>query len=133
MQRVFLVLALIFGMSGAASAQSDEIESVITSQIEAFKADDFGTAFRFASPTIQRLFETPQNFGRMVRGGYPMVWRPSDVTYLELREVDGVYFQKLRIVDAKGAVHVLLYQMVQVGGAYRINGVQLLENAGTSA
>ena len=133
MRRLFLGLVFLVGLTGAVWAQSDEIEGVITSQIEAFKADDFVTAFTFASPSIQGLFGDPGTFGRMVRGGYPMVWRPAEVTYLDLREVEGDFFQKVRIVDGAGAVHFLMYQMVRVGADFRINGVQLLKNAGTSA
>ena len=62
-----------------AAAQQAEIEGTISSQIEAFKADDFDQAFTYATPTLQRLFRSPQNFERMVTQGYPMVWRPAEV------------------------------------------------------
>lgn len=133
MRQIILAMAFVFGSMGVVLAQSDEIEGVISSQIEAFKADDFETAFTYASPSIQGLFGNAQNFERMVRGGYPMVWRPAEVSYLDMREAEGVYFQKVRIVDGSGSVHVLLYQMVRIGSQFRINGVQLLDAAGTSA
>jgi len=125
--------ALAASMVGAAWAQGAEIEGVIGNQIEAFKADDFAQAFEFASPTIRGIFGTPENFGRMVTQGYPMVWRPAEVSYLELRKENGSYWQKVRIVDSDGRVHILDYRMLDTDTGWKINGVQLLESAGVSA
>ncbi len=133
MRRLFLAVTLSVGLSSTAFAQSAEIEANIAAQIQAFRADDFVTAFTFASPNIQRLFQTPENFGAMVRNGYPMVWRPSDVRFLELREIAGNLWQKVMIVDGDGRVHILDYQMVQQENGWKINGVQLLGNSDPAA
>lgn len=124
--------ALAAGMAGAAWAQGSEIENAISNQIAAFKADDFAQAFAFASPAIRGIFGTPENFARMVTQGYPMVWRPAEVSYLELRYENGSYWQKVRIVDGKGRVHILDYRMLDTETGWKINGVQLLESAGLS-
>jgi hypothetical protein len=121
-----LVLVLMLG-SAPISAQDRGIEDTITRQLEAFKADDFGAAFDFASPNIKNIFRTPENFGAMVRQGYPMVWRPGEVTYLEQREIAGAIWQKVQIVDGSGRVHILDYQMIQSPDGWQINGVQLLQ------
>ncbi|MBO9434305.1 DUF4864 domain-containing protein [Ruegeria sp. R13_0] len=133
MRRLLLALSLSAGLASGAFAQSAEIEANIAAQIQAFKADDFATAFTFASPNIQRLFGNPDNFGAMVRNGYPMVWRPSDVRFLELREVAGALWQKVMITDGDGAVHILDYQMIQQENGWKINGVQLLGRADPAA
>ncbi|MCE8008411.1 DUF4864 domain-containing protein [Aestuariivita sp.] len=137
MLRVVFVLLLAVGHWGAdthaARAQNADIEATITAQIDAFRADDLAQAFTYASPSIQGLFETPENFGRMVQGGYPMVWRPGKIRYLELEERSGVLFQKVEITDAAGVVHVLEYQMIEMKGAWRINGVRLLANPPATA
>lgn len=126
--RAFLTaLALIFGLVGAAQAQSDDIEATIGAQLDAFKADDFDAAFTYASPNIQRLFQTPDNFGRMVRGGYPMVWRPAEVTFLDLAETGGFLFQRVQIRDGAGRLHLLEYQMIETEEGWKINGVRILE------
>ena len=70
-------LSLAMAKAESQSSSSPAIESVISKQIEAFRADDFATAFTFASPNIRSMFGTPDNFGVMVRRGYPMVWRPG--------------------------------------------------------
>ena len=89
MRAISLVLALVLGLATPATAQNADIEATISNQFEAFQADDFAQAFTYASPMIREIFRTPENFGTMVRNGYPMVWRPSDVRYLDLREIEG--------------------------------------------
>ncbi|WP_171229102.1 DUF4864 domain-containing protein [Ruegeria sp. HKCCA4008] len=133
MRRFLLVVSLSVGLGSGAFAQNAEIEANISAQIQAFKADDFATAFTFASPSIQRLFQNPDNFGAMVRNGYPMVWRPSDIRFLELREIAGALWQKVMITDANGRVHILDYQMIPLEDGWKINGVQLLGNADPAA
>ncbi len=133
MRRLLLALSLSAGVASGAFAQNAEIEANISAQIQAFKADDFATAFTFASPNIQRLFGDPDNFGVMVRRGYPMVWRPAQVRFLELREISGALWQKVMITDGDGRVHLLDYQMIQQEGRWKINGVQLLGNSDPAA
>jgi hypothetical protein len=117
----------------AEEPRNPAIEGVITDQLQAFQADDFATAFTFASPTIKDLFGTPENFGRMVTQGYPMVHRPESVTMLELREVAGALWQRVMITDAAGVTHTLDYQMVETAEGWQINGVQILRQGGVGA
>ena len=133
MRAILLALVLAFGFSASAQAQDADIKNVIDSQLEAFKADDFATAFTFASPSIQNIFRTPENFGRMVTQGYPMVWRPAEVQYLGLREEACALWQRVMIKDGKGAVHVLDYRMLQTENGWKINGVQILKNDAVTA
>jgi hypothetical protein len=126
------VMLLVASTLGAVAQQS-EIQGTIGSQLEAFKADDFDTAFTFATPSLQRLFQNPQNFERMVTQGYPMVWRPADVQYLNLREENGAMMQTVQITDAEGATHLLKYRMEATDEGWRIGGVQILEAPGVAA
>ena len=113
-------------MALPAGAQEAPIQNTIQSQIDAFRADDFARAFSYASPTIKGIFGTADNFGRMVQQGYPMVHRPREVTMLDLREVAGALWQKVRVVDAQGRTHILDYQMIETADGWQINAVQLL-------
>ncbi|MEO9778638.1 MAG: DUF4864 domain-containing protein [Sedimentitalea sp.] len=126
MRQVILSIVMCIGLSGPVSAQSAEVIGTIDAQIEAFLDNDIDRAFSYASPGIRRVFETPENFGAMVRGGFPMVWRPAEVQYLELRDVAGNLWQKVRITDAAGQAHVLDYQMVNLEGRWKINAVQIV-------
>ena len=108
------------------AAQETPIQKTIQSQIDAFRADDFATAFSFASPTIKGLFGTAENFGAMVKNGYPMVYRPSAVEMGELREVAGNLWQRVRVVDQAGKAWFLDYMMIETPEGWQINAVQLL-------
>jgi len=120
---------MMIALPGALRAEvpAQEIQGVIARQIEAFQADDFDTAFNFASPMIKGIFGTPERFGAMVRGGYPMVWRPGDVRFLGLDGADGVQRQTVRITDRAGQEHFLEYEMIPTGEGWQINGVRFLE------
>lgn len=126
MRQTLLALTLSLSLGTAAYAQDNPIATTITDQIAAFQADDFDTAFSYASPNIKRLFGTPERFGQMVRDGYPMVHRPAEVTMLDQSEVDGRILQRVMIRDQSGRVHMLAYQMIETDQGWQINGVQLL-------
>ena len=63
----------------------------------------------------------------MVERGYPMVLRPNQVRYLELREVAGNLWQRVLITDQDGRLHLLDYQVVGGGSDWKINAVQILK------
>ena len=119
-------IALAFLLSWPLSAQADPIQNVITDQVSAFLADDFDTAFSFASPSIKRLFGSPERFGQMVRDGYPMVYRPAEVQMLEQQEIGPHVIQRVMMRDATGRIHFLAYAMIETPDGWQINGVQIL-------
>ena len=108
-----------------AFAQQAPIQDTIRAQIQAFQVDDFSKAFTYASPTIHAMFGTPDNFGAMVRQGYPMVWHPSQVDMMDLRTVGGAFWQRVRVTDAKGQSYLLDYQMIEGPDGWLINAVQM--------
>jgi hypothetical protein len=139
----FKAIAFAAAMAGAVlvkMAQADEvlapdpgIEATIQSQIDAFLADDFVTAFEFASPGIQGMFGNAERFGAMVRNGYPMVWRPEAVEFGDLRAVAGGLYQRVLVTDAMGVEHMLEYRMSKLEGGWRISGVQIIAAPEVSA
>lgn len=129
----FVLACLLFGLGLPAAAQEEPIRSTITAQLDALKRDDFAMAFTYASPNIKGIFGTPENFGKMVREGYPMVHRPAAVKMLELRDVAGGLWQRVLLTDAEGRSHVLDYQMVETAEGWQINAVHLLQSPGTGA
>lgn len=136
--RFLAALAFAFAVLTGSQALADPaakpaITSTIQNQFEAFKQDDFERAFSYASPNIKRIFGSHQNFGAMVQRGYPMVHRPSDVRFLDLREENGAPTQKVQVRDAGGKTHLLEYQMIETEDGWQINGVRLLKNAGVAA
>lgn len=123
-------LSLMSAPAFADEPRNPAIEGTIQNQLNAFTADDFATAFTFASPTIKSMFGNPENFGAMVTQGFPMVHRPGNVQMLELREVAGNLWQRVMITDQAGATHLLDYMMIETPDGWQINAVQILPAAG---
>ena len=131
--RFVLVLLAAIWISSPIFAQNKDIENVISSQIEAFKQDDFAKAFSYASPMIKGMFGTSDRFGMMVRQGYPMVWRPADVTVQEQEMRGPLTYQKVLIRDKDGVFHTLEYEMLPTDSGWQINGVQYIRPPAVAA
>lgn len=125
MRYFILSLTVALGLSGTARADEAALRAVISSQIEAFLAEDVDRAYSFASPFIQRKFGTPETFGTMVREGYPMVWRPSDVTFLDAEVIAGKLWQSVLVRGPEGKAWIVDYEMVELEDGWKINGVQV--------
>ena len=131
LMRTLLFWAGLVALGSVAAAQQPgydpAIDATIQRQMDAFLADDLDAAFAIASPAIQRIFGTAENFGLMVSQGYPMVRRPADVKYLEQRQQSDAVMQLVQVTGPDGANHWFAYEMVVVDGDWRINGVYRVE------
>lgn len=120
------LLAPTIAVSTAAGPPDPDIKAatdVIMLQLEAFRRDDFDTAYTFASATIRELFDR-QAFERMVRSGYPEIARSvSAVVSGSALAPNGSVFLFLRIRGANGNRIEALYDLVREDGGFRINGV----------
>ena len=126
MRSLIAALALILAILPAHGDQhAGQIQRVITSQLDALGADDLEAAFAHASPMIQGKFGTPETFGRMVREGYPMIWRPTSYQMQSLIEDDRGIVQPVVFQDGAGRLFEAFYEMQEVEGTWRINGVYL--------
>ena len=128
--RTFIV-GLFLALAAPLSAQEvlapdPEIQSTIEGQFDAFRAGDVAEAWSYASPNIRRLFRSEENFARMVEQGYPMVWNPGDVAFIDLQRLGGALVQRVQVIDGQGNAHYLGYAMVETEAGWRINGVQVL-------
>ena len=136
--RFFAITAFVSSLflAGALSAQDTskpKITETIQNQFDALSNDDFAQAFTYASPFIQSLFGTPQNFGTMVTRSYPMVHRADEVRFLDLRSIAGSLYQKVQVRDVDGEIFLFDYQMIEGENGWKINGVQLIQSVGVSA
>lgn len=104
------------------------IQAVISDQLEAFQADDGVRAFSFASPSIRAIFGTPDRFMQMVRTGYRPVYRPREVEFGRVIDLQGKPTQVVTLVGPDGRVVAAYYQMErQPDGIWRIDGCVLRE------
>jgi hypothetical protein len=110
-------------------AERAAIHDVIQHQLDAFRADDAGAAFGYASPGIQGMFGDPAHFMAMVRSGYPPVYRPRSVAFGAVVEIDGEPVQKVNLIGPEGGAALALYYMErEPDGTWKIDGCQLLIN-----
>ncbi len=125
MRSLLFALMISFGLAGAARADEATVREVISAQIEAFLAGDVARAYGYASPFIQQKFGTPEIFGTMVREGYPMVWRPSEVSFLEIENIGGRLWQNVLVRDSVGEAYIVEYEMIEAAEGWKINGVRV--------
>lgn len=115
--------------SALPAGDREAIHGVIQHQLNAFRADDAGTAFGDASPGIQGLFGDAANFMAMVRSGYAPVYRPRSATFGSLVEIDGRTVQKVHLIGPDGKPALALYYMErEADGTWKIDGCQLTED-----
>ncbi len=131
MRTIALLLALVTGFAFAATAATPAlpakewtaIRKVVSDQLAALKAGDGAKAMTFAAPGIQAKLGTPENFLRMVRGGYSALLDARHTQFLEGKVVDDEVVQPLRLVLPDDTVRVAIYTMQrQADGAWRIAG-----------
>jgi hypothetical protein len=124
--RGVLLAILLAGAAGAAAqidADAEAAARVVMQQLEAFRRDDFGAAFGFASEEIHELFDLPR-FEVMVRGGYPEIARSvSAIVDGSERGAGGRLYLLVRVRGANGRGVEAVYEMVREERGWRINGV----------
>ena len=106
------------------AADRAEFERIINTQISAFHADDGTKAFSFATPTLQKRFANPANFMRMVKTGYPAVYRAKSVNFEGISDELGKPTQRVAIIGPDGDLWLALYGFQkQSDGSWRISAV----------
>jgi Domain of unknown function (DUF4864) len=133
MKRIVLGLALLLlplcAWAQAAKTDPKTAAVPVVKQLEAFRRNDFDTAFTFASGMIHAQFDR-QDFETMVRRGYPEIAHSTfaAVTRTEL-ESDGLAYVTVKIRGANGQTIEALYELIWEDG-WKINGVATRPDAG---
>ena len=125
-----LILALLArpGLAQAPAPPADPrtvqaASEPVMRQLEAFRRDDFDTAYSFASEEIQQRFDRAR-FEEMVRVGYPEIARSVFAVVAEgERAANGNVYLVLKIRGANGVSIEAVYEMVSEVGGWKINGV----------
>ncbi|HEY7763452.1 MAG TPA: DUF4864 domain-containing protein [Aestuariivirgaceae bacterium] len=142
LMRCMVVMTIALGMFlGVVQAQelsgsdSEVFRRIISSQIQAFRADDGVAAYSYAAPAIKKIFPSPEIFMQMVRNGYLPVYRPRSYSFGAVtNEMNGRPTQRVTIIDANGKAWVALYSFEkQADGTWKIIGCSLVESQGGEA
>ena len=129
---VFLVAwCLAFGVSsanptGLASEDEVAIRDVIGRQLDAFQRDQAELAFSYASPGIQKKFGSPTRFLSMVKSHYSPVYRPREIEFRSLVNLEGTWVQEVMFAEGNGNIYIAHYPMeLQADGKWLIDGCVL--------
>jgi len=133
--QIGLAIAFALAAQGAALAASlsaeeeTSVRSVIVAQLAAFADDDADQAFATATPEVREAIGSPGRFLAMVRGTYPMVYRPSSVTFLKPEGENGAAVQLVEITDGDAKSWLALFVLErQPDASWRISSCAVTEN-----
>ena len=116
------------------AAEAKQMQAVIQAQLNAFAADDAKRAFSFAAPKVRQVFGSADRFMAMVRSGYPVVYRPTAVSFFKPQAIDGGFVQRVQLTDADGGVWLATYQLErQRDRSWRISGCDVVPSEGLVA
>jgi Domain of unknown function (DUF4864) len=133
---MFAAALALFTVSAARAERvsSDDtraVRAVVEAQLSAFAADDAKRAFSYAAPAIREMFGTPDRFMEMVRAGYPVVYRPASVVFLNPEWIEGQLVQGVHLTDASGALWLAVYRLErQPDKSWRISGCEVQPSSG---
>jgi hypothetical protein len=136
--RFFMLIALALttacfswraGAAPLAPEQEDKVREVIFAQLAAFAIDDADRAFETATPAVREAIGSPGRFLAMVRGAYPMVYRPAAVSFHKPDEDEGTVLQLVEIRDGNDKSWLALFALErQPDETWRISGCVVTEN-----
>lgn len=135
--RCFSMMAFALAASSVTQAlagpvsetDAQEIRGIIVAQLEAFAEDDADRAFETATPAVREAIGTSGLFLALVRGAYPMVYRPASVTFHKPEQDAGGVLQLAEITDTQSKSWLALFALEQQPDAsWRISGCVVAEN-----
>ena len=126
--------SLRVGAGPLTATEADAVRQVVIAQLRAFAEDDADSAFETATPGVREAIGNPGRFLAMVRGAYPMVYRPAAVAFLKPEEDAGLVLQMVRITDGDDKSWIALFALErQPDATWRISGCIVTENPWRSA
>lgn len=134
----FLAVFLLLGTMAQAqvddtpSATIEPWQSVITSQIEAFRLKDAPGAFQYAAAGFQETFPTAEAFFvAIIASGYAPIMESRSHSFGGFRMMgDKVVEQEVRLVGNDQSLYEALYQLGEEPDGWRVRGVKLVKQPG---
>jgi hypothetical protein len=124
-----LVVCVVAAFAQTARPDPKTAAVPVMKQLEAFRRDDFDTAFTFASGAIRAQFDRP-SFETMVRRGYPEIARSSFAAVVKTElPSEGVAYVTVKIRGANGQSIEALYELTWEDD-WKISGVVTRPDAG---
>jgi hypothetical protein len=109
--------------------EAQQVRAVIVAQLKAFTDDDAEAAFATATPSVREAIGNSDRFLALVRGNYPMVYRPAGFGFLPPEKEEGQVLQIVTIRDGEGKTWLALFSLEQQPDmTWRIGGCIVAEN-----
>ena len=125
---IILLKAIVFADEGRAVIEA--VQNTISSQIDAFKKNDIEEAYTFAAPNIQAQFPNPENFGLMVRKGYPIIWKPKSFKFVNFKDLGDKCIERVLFQSYNGSLETYDYILEKNNNLWKIAGVLTIRSAG---
>ena len=102
------------------------MRSGVTQQLDAFKRDDSAAAYSFAAPNIRQIFPSATDFMTMVKTGYPVVYRSTNVTFGDMKAEAAGFRQEVFLTDPSGQSFIASYTLErQADGSLKITSCSI--------
>ena len=105
-----------------------ELFVVVNDQLAAFRADDFSSAYRQASTSVQQKFTLSQ-FEAMVRRNYLEMAHAQRVEFGSVRVADSTAVMEVFFFASDGSARVFVYSLISEDGGWKIGGVEELSRS----
>lgn len=132
-----LALAALLLPAQSLAARADDagdVKSVISGQLQAFKAGDGSAAYSYAAPNIKQMFPSESAFMAMVEGGYAPVFRSSNAVFGTMTAEGKGFRQEVYLTDSSGQSYVASYTLErQPDGSLKITGCAIRKGNDVSA
>jgi hypothetical protein len=112
------------------ASEAQHVRAVILAQLKAFADDDAERAFATATPEVRKAIGNSSLFLALVRGNYPMVYRPVAFGFLPPQQEAGHVVQMVTLRDQDNKTWLAVFSLErQPEGTWRIAGCVVAENS----
>lgn len=131
--KALLVLVLMAGLAQAQEPAAEQPwQSVVTAQIEAFRAHDAAGAFQYAAAPFQTAFPTAEAFFVSIMGaGYAPIMDSSSHSFGSFQQLDAhSVVQEVMLTGKDLSRYEAIYMLTEEAKGWRVSGVQLAKTPG---
>lgn len=119
------MLATHFAGKRTPAPAPKELYSVVNRQLSAFRAADFGSAYRHAAAGMQQKFSLSQ-FELMIRRDFSPMTRAQHVEFGAVQIIGATAAAQVFLTTPDGVVRGFLYSFTAEADGWKIDGVQSL-------
>jgi hypothetical protein len=109
--------------------EAADVRKVVIAQIEALADDDADRVFATTTPAVREAVGTSGRFLAMVRGAYPMVYRPRAVSFHKAEKDDDTVLQMVEVTDQDNKSWLAVFVLEkQPDTSWAIGGCAVVQN-----